>query len=67
MHSLEAVIVNAAAKRECWINVYKWWDAYNNKWAILMGKDHFETKWLAQSYLPSFGLTVAYRIHVRMK
>ena len=53
--------------RECWINVYKWYNCYNNKYAILTGTYHFESKERAIAYITSWGLSVAYRIHVRMK
>ena len=53
--------------KECWINVYRWWDDYNFKYQMILGAYKFWSKEDAISYNPSFGLSVAYRIHVRMK
>lgn len=53
--------------QECWINVYKWWNNYSGEWAIYVGTECFNSNYDAQMYIPSWGLTVAYRIHVRMK
>lgn len=53
--------------KECWINVYKYYKAWDGEYAILHGTDQFRSREAARYYLPSMGLTVAYRIHVKMK
>ena len=53
--------------KECWINVYKWFDPHQLKYLTFPGKDCFTSREDAISHIPSFGLKIAYRIHVRMK
>lgn len=52
---------------ECWMNVYKWFNNYTNEYTIFVGKDKFPSIFTATAYRPSFGLTVAYRLHVKLK
>lgn len=44
--------------RECWINVYKWWNNFEQEYEILHGKDYFKTENDAMRYFPSWELSV---------
>lgn len=53
---------------EYWVNVYGWYDLYNNKIQTIVGNGQkFKSITEANFYLPSWGLFRLYRIHVKMK